>query len=402
VSLIGPWFVTVTAAVAVLAFCAAVRWWPRWSGPGPRAVASRAAVLGGVNVIMLLTAAVVLNNMFAFFADWNDLVGATGHSAVTTRGGADAGAAVDQPVSATPTTNAANGYGPAGTPAGTAVDTSIVGTGTAAPLPPLPAGLVAAHPVHTFTITGARSRVRAQVLVELPPDYFDPTQAHRRFPVIETFHGYPGRPNQWVAGMELGTTLAQEGAAHHIGEAIIVSPDLEYPAGVDTECVDGGAAGPAMETWASQDVPDWVMATFRTRPERQSWATIGLSAGGWCAALVTMHHPERFSAGIVLAGYFRPEFSRYVPFRPDSPAGRDDDLVRLASTAPPPVALWLQTSKVDQISYATSKELIAAARPPLAVQSTVLANAGHRFSLWRGLLPQALQWLGHTVPGFAP
>ena len=58
--------------------------------------------------------------------------------------------------------------------------------------------------------------------------------------------------------------------------AIIVSPNLEIPSGVDSECVDGGSAGPAVETWMSQDVPDWVLTTFRARSDRRSWATIGL------------------------------------------------------------------------------------------------------------------------------
>lgn len=386
-SLVGPWFVGFVAMLTVAGFGAAVCWWPRWSGSGPAALLGRVGVLFGVSALVLVTAAALLNNVFVFFADWNDLLGAAGPGTTTTAHvGTDAESAVGQslPLSA---------RDPIG---GTGSRSGVHGSGP----PALPTDLGPKNRIHTYTITGARTGIRAQVVVELPPAYFDPAQAGRRFPVIETFHGYPGRPNQWVAGMALGTVWQQEEASGHLGAAVIVSPDVEYPAGVDSECVDGGPAGPQVETWASQDVPDWVRATFRVRSDRQSWATIGLSAGGWCAALVTMHHPERYCAAIVLGGYFRPEFTLYTPFTPDSPAGRNDDLVRMAAAAPPPVALWVQTSKADQVSYATSKAMIAAARPPMAVQSTVLANAGHRFSLWQGLLPQALRWLGRTAPGF--
>jgi hypothetical protein len=36
------------------------------------------------------------------------------------------------------------------------------------------------------------------------------------------------------------------------------------------------------------------------------------------------------------------------------------------------------------------------------VRATILAHAGHRLSVWRALLGPALDWLGATVPGFAP
>jgi len=34
------------------------------------------------------------------------------------------------------------------------------------------------------------------------------------------------------------------------------------------------------------------------------------------------------------------------------------------------------------------------------VSATVFQNAGHRVSLWQGLLPGSLTWLGANVPGF--
>jgi hypothetical protein len=34
------------------------------------------------------------------------------------------------------------------------------------------------------------------------------------------------------------------------------------------------------------------------------------------------------------------------------------------------------------------------------VDATVLQNAGHRLSLWQGLLPGSLAWLGANVSGF--
>jgi len=130
-------------------------------------------------------------------------------------------------------------------------------------------------------------------------------------------------------------------------------------------------------------------------------AAIGLSAGGWCAAMVAMLHPAQYAAAIVMSGYFRPEFGPfYEAFPPGSPLAARYDLVALAKRAPPPVALWLVTSHTDSVSYRSSAALLKVARPPLAVSATVFQNAGHRVSLWQGLLPGSLTWLGANVPGF--
>lgn len=143
--------------------------------------------------------------------------------------------------------------------------------------------------------------------------------------------------------------------------------------------------------------------TFRVSTDRASWATIGLSAGGWCAAMATMLHPAQYSAAVVLGGYFRPEFGPfYQPYPAKAPAGARYDLVRLAHQAAPPVAIWLETSHADPVSYSSSAAFLKATRSPTAVDAVVLQHAGHRLSVWQGLLPQALTWLGTNVAGFSP
>jgi pimeloyl-ACP methyl ester carboxylesterase len=44
---------------------------------------------------------------------------------------------------------------------------------------------------------------------------------------------------------------------------------------------------------------------------RNAWATIGDSSGGFVAAMATIHHPVQYSAAIVLGGYFRPDFGTF-------------------------------------------------------------------------------------------
>lgn len=377
-ALTGWPFLTLLAVVTLAAFVALTVWWRRLSGPGVGPVAARAGALLGVNLLVLLTATVLLNDQFLFFADWTDLSGAFGGTPTTTavRGGGNAARVFQHPV----------------------------GGGATAPstTPPLPAG-AAPGQVLTFRVSGTVSGVTGTVAVVLPPGYTDRANATKRYPVLETFSGYPGSIRQWIDAMHLDQVMASEVAAGHMRYALIVSPQTEVPPGADTECVNGAPGVPQVETWLAVDVPRWVAATFRVATDRASWATIGLSAGGWCAAMVTMLHPGQFGAAIVHGGYFRPEFGPlYDPYPPHSPLAARYDLVRLARRAPPPVALWLETSHSDSVSYGSTAQLLKAARPPLSLDALVLQHAGHRISLWQGLLPGSLAWLGRTVPGFSP
>jgi S-formylglutathione hydrolase FrmB len=241
------------------------------------------------------------------------------------------------------------------------------------------------------------------VVVELPSGYAAPANASTHYPVIEALQGYPGSPTTWTKTMDLGGAISRQLAAGQMRAALIVSPQVEIPVGVDTECVNGTPDKPQLETWLARDVPDWVAKNFRVGTDRGSWATIGLSAGGWCAAMITMLHPAQYSAAIVMGGYFRPTFGPfYQPYPPGSALGQRYDLIALAKRGSTPVAIWLETSHADAVSYASSAAFLKASRAPMAVDATVLRDAGHRLAVWQGLLPDTMRWLGANIPGFSP
>jgi S-formylglutathione hydrolase FrmB len=374
-SLTGPYFLALTVSAVIGLFLVLICSWTRWSGRTVRAILGRAGMLAGVNVMVLLAAAVTLNDQFVFFADWTDLSGAVGIADTPADGinhsGGDAHKAIDQP---------SNGGG-------------------TRPNPPQvnPAQIPRGARRVRFTVAGPVSGITARVDVYLPVGYTDPAQRTRRYPVLQTFPGYPGSPFVPVAAIDAAV------AAHLMTAPIVIASVAEIPAGRDTECVDGTPRDPKVETWLTRDVPDWAQRTLRVNTDRGSWATLGVSAGGWCAAMATMLHPDRYAAAVVLGGYFRPDFGTlYAPFTPNSPQGRRYDLVALAAQHPPAVALWVQTSQADRLSYPTSSQLLAGARAPLSVQSLVMAHAGHRVDVWLPLIPQTLAWLATTLPGFNP
>lgn len=379
-SLTGWVFLDLIVVCTVVAFIVLILRWPTVGGHSLGRIAARTGMLLTVNFLVLLTAATQLNAQFLFFADWTDLKGAFGGAPTMTalsRGGA----------------------------ARRAARVAVVGAAVAPKrLPALPIGTPWVKPgVFSYTVKGSASGITGQVFVELPPGYTAAANAATRYPVIETFQGYPGGAGGWLATMDLGGAISRQVAARRMRPALIVLPMGWIPAGVDTECVNGSPGNPQLETWLAKDVPAWVAKHFRVRTERGSWATMGYSAGGWCAAMTTMLNPAQYSAAIVLGGYFRPEFGPfYQPYPPGGPLARRYDLVALAKRGPPPVAIWLETSHSDTTSYPSSAAFLKATQAPTAVDAVVLRHAGHRFSLWAGLLPKSLVWLGKNVPGFSP
>ena len=375
------WFV----AVAVFGWIV-VR--PRATRPGWIGALRRAGYQVVVLVSVLLAVGVTLNDQYGWYANWGDLASSFGGS--SPGGVVAAGAAAGSAATAS---------------TGGSTDHSSVALGD---LPgPSTLGLTdrtgpADGQVHDYMVAGPVSRFRSTITVWFPPQYTDPALADHRFPVLEAFHGTPGTPQQLWRNMSLGRLVAQETAAGRLAPSIVVMPAWT-PREIDTECVDGGAGQPQVEQWLTRDVTSWVEHHLRVADDRRSWATFGLSAGGWCASMLAMLHPDLYSAAISLGGYYQPTFEPpYVPFTPGGPQWEHYNLVKVARDHPPATALWVQTSKVDTVSYATTRDLLAATRTPTSVTADVLPNAGHRLSVWTALIPQTLRWLAATSPGFRP
>ena len=378
-SLTGSFFLDGIVVLTALAFVGVVLVWPRLTAGTPWHIGGRVGALVLVNVLVLLTAATQLNSAYLFFASWADLHGAlSGHIAQT---GLDRGGEANQ-----------------------APDLHVRGG----------AAKVAAHvaSVHepagskgllSYTVHGPLSGLTGSVLVQLPTGYSSASATTRRYPVLEAFHGYPSSPLNWEKIFKIRQAIDHQVQAHAVRPTLVVMPQIEIPSGVDTEGVNGAPGDPQVETWLTRDVPDWVATHFRVQQNRDAWATIGDSAGGFDAAMATILHPSQYGAGIVLGGYFRPDFGPfYEPFTPKSPQGGYYDLPRVAAHHPPPVSLWVETSHADPLSYGSSARFLHDTRAPTAVHAVILRNAGHRDSVWIALLPQALRWLGSTVRGFHP
>lgn len=133
--------------------------------------------------------------------------------------------------------------------------------------------------------------------IYLPAGYAHST---RRYPVIYFLHGLPATSTAYRGSGFVADALARTGRA-----AIVVAPQGARDGDTDPEYLDWGAAR-NWETAVNRNVVDYVDQHYRTIPTRRGRALLGLSAGGYGAMLLTLHHLDAFSVVESWSGYFHP------------------------------------------------------------------------------------------------
>jgi S-formylglutathione hydrolase FrmB len=133
--------------------------------------------------------------------------------------------------------------------------------------------------------------------VYLPPDY---ATAGLRYPVLYYLHGLPAGPDAFGTFTYVPLALEQAGL-----RAIVVAPQGATAADSDPEYLDKGP-GEDWDTAISLELPQQIDAQYRTIATRHGRAILGVSAGGYGAMLLGLHHLARFSAIESWSGYFHP------------------------------------------------------------------------------------------------
>jgi enterochelin esterase-like enzyme len=140
-------------------------------------------------------------------------------------------------------------------------------------------------------------RGTVHLLVLLPPGYAD---GQLRYPVVYFLHGLPASGGSYRGAEFLRAALAR--LRRH---AILVAPQAARDGDSDPEYLDWGP-GRNWETAVAQELPAYVDSHFRTIPHRRGRALVGLSAGGYGAVSLALHHLRDFSVIESWSGYFHP------------------------------------------------------------------------------------------------
>jgi len=139
---------------------------------------------------------------------------------------------------------------------------------------------------------------RLRLAVYLPAGYS--SSVSRRYPVVYFLHGLPATPSSYRGADFLARALAASGR-----RAIIVAPQGARDNDSDPEYLDWGA-GRNWETAITRDVVTYVDSHLRTIRGRRGRAIVGLSAGGYGAVMLALHHLPAFSVMESWSGYFHP------------------------------------------------------------------------------------------------
>lgn len=379
----GPVVAWGSIAAVVLAFGVAVWIAPRLPARG-RGAALRARLVQAIALLVctataLAATGVWVNRALVAYGSWADLLGG-GSQTVSSRS-----------------------YG-----APPREDPGAVASARTAPVTPTqgdplhdPAlrGLTGGSGARTVTVTipGRASDVTQQALVRLPAGYMD--SPSRRYSVLLAFSGIPGSPATWMDALHLGERMDALTAQGRLAPAILVIP-VVYPGRLDTECVDPSRGHQRYETWLADDVPGWIRTHLRTIEDPQAWATIGYSAGAWCATMLSVRHPDLARASVSLGGYFQVLYTRGQEWtRSDDPAY---DLPALVAREHPPVTMYAFAGGEDPLPRVSLPRMERAVQAPTALTVTRSTYGAHSLTTWDAQVPSALAWLADHEAGFAP
>jgi poly(3-hydroxybutyrate) depolymerase len=131
--------------------------------------------------------------------------------------------------------------------------------------------------------------------VYLPPGF----NMAQRYPVVYLLHGLPGSPSEYVDGTQLGAFADAQISMGALRPFIAV-----LPAAGTTPHYAGEWAGP-WETRLVDDVVPWVDANLPTDASQRGRTIAGLSAGGFGAVDIALHHPRLFGTAESWSGYFK-------------------------------------------------------------------------------------------------
>lgn len=249
-------------------------------------------------------------------------------------------------------------------------------------------------------ITGKDSKVSNVVYLDLPHAAvadishkvaLDP----KRYRIVEFLTGFPSQPLMWVKVLAIDQVLAVYNESHVGQEIIGVFPEVNIAGHFDLECMNLPGNRPPAETWLSTDMHAYVASRIGIQNSR--WGIMGVSTGGWCAAMLSIRHPDLYSAAASIAGYYRPALPLTDPLPLQKAMDVKYDLVPSEAALTQTQKLYLTASRGDKYSYRETKKFLAKKHPNLDITYKELASGGHNSRVWVGLIPGALDWLQRNI-----
>ncbi|WP_354639395.1 alpha/beta hydrolase [Kitasatospora camelliae] len=371
-SLTGLPLQIIAALVAVAAFVATMKYWPRLGGQGVKPLLARLGAFFGTQLAVLAALGLVANSYFGFYSTWSDLLGLDGTP----------GTVVD--------------HQPGGQAVQLKEQHALYGGSKAEQR----SGML-----QQVEISGARSRMTGQAYVYLPPQYFQAGYDGSRFPMALVLSGYPGSAEKLISLLKYPASALAAIEAKKLPPTVLVMMQPTLSGNRDTECMDI-PDGPQVETFFTEDLPQAMASTYRITDQPSARAAIGNSTGGYCALKFALRKPESYPAAASLSGYYTAPLDPTTGdlFGGSQDLKQENDLLwRMENKPGAPVSLLLATSYNEQ-NYEATQQLVGAFRAPTQLSTITLDTGGHNFHTWTREIPPALEWMGKrlTPPQPAP
>ncbi|MFH8349048.1 alpha/beta hydrolase-fold protein [Streptomyces sp. NPDC018045] len=351
---------------AVALFVLTIWLWPRLSRQNWRTVLGRIGLLLATQLSIFASIGLFANNSFGFYASWADLFGQEQEPGVVTN----------------------YETGPNGTKLKMLGSEHVGVPGGSKPQ--------VGGRIDQVVLKGEKSKINSPAFVYLPPQYFQPKYAKKRFPASVVLTGYPGTAQALYKKLHFPQTQHELVRKKKMQPTILVMmrPTVVPPR--DTECVDI-PNGPQTETFFTHDVRHGIASHYRVGTDARNWGVMGDSTGGYCALKMPMRHPQAYSTGVALSGAYKAplDASTGALFGGDKQLERENNLLWRQQNLPAaPVNLLVTSSKQGEDNYKDTLKFIQQTKSPGRIASIILDSGGHNFNTWRREIPAALEWLG--------
>jgi enterochelin esterase-like enzyme len=236
-------------------------------------------------------------------------------------------------------------------------------------------------------------------MIYLPPHY---DTSDRRYPVVYLLHGAPGGYADWMKGGGIDHTLDALISVGRIPPLIAVLPDGDGGFFGDTQWANSPLSGVRAEDYLTQEVVPFIDQHYHTLADRHHRIMGGLSAGGFGAVNITLHHPDLFGAAFSLSG----NYVAWPTWTGKDMWGNDPALKEHNSPLlyAPHVAnvrdlhLYLASGQSDKSSRPQTEQFDAVLNQLDVPHKTDYFDGGHAWEFWRTHVVDALKYLIQDMP----
>lgn len=351
-------------AISLIVTGAIVLFWRFFSGTGLRKGLIRLTAIALSQVLLLITVGIQINRSNDFYASWSDLFGTSSTYVAQAKHAGTIGL----------------------------IDKKDLLGG----IPIAGKGLL----VHDV-ISEKDSGVSNSVYIALSSEAVKSLRRGRpldekKYRVAEFLTGFPSQPLMWISVLRIDHQLAAFNEKNPQHQIIGIFPQVNVAGHYDLECMNLPNDKPAAETWLSSDMHTFINSRLGNLPSR--WGVMGVSTGGWCAAMLSTRHPDLYSAAVSIAGYYRPALPLSYPVAIQRKMIVKYDFAQSEANLPRTMPLYLTASAKDIYSFRETSKFLAKSHPHLKITYRELSSGGHNSRVWVSFIPAAFNWLQRNIP----